>query len=89
MEPPQAPEQQSKKAPVAFARQMAMATELPFSFAGPILVGGIGGALLDRWLNTAPLLMFVLGAAGFVAGLRELSRRMKSLEGGSRGKPKP
>ncbi len=81
--------EQPKKPPFAFARQMAIALELPFTLAGPILLGGLGGALADRWLGTAPFLMLGLGMAGLFAGVREVSRRMKRLEGNAGGKPKP
>ena len=54
----------------------AMAMELPFTFAGAVLLGGGLGYLLDRWMHTKPILMLVFGALGFVAGIREVIRRL-------------
>ncbi len=84
MKPEQAP-----KPRVPFMRQMAIVMELPFTLAGPILLGAIGGALLDRWLGTSPWLLLLLLMLGFVAGLRELNRRMKILDRGGRATAPP
>ncbi|HXY01774.1 MAG TPA: AtpZ/AtpI family protein [Candidatus Limnocylindrales bacterium] len=59
-----------------FSRQFAMAMELPFVLVAAILVGGFVGYLLDRWLHTKPILMFVLGFLGFFGGLRDVLRRL-------------
>lgn len=61
-------------------RQAAIAMELPFGLVGPVLVGGFLGFWLDRWLGSMPIGMLVLGGLGFVAGVREVQRRMKSLD---------
>ena len=53
----------------------AIAMELPFTFAGAILLAGGAGFLLDRWLHTKPIFTLVLGAIGFFAGVREVLRR--------------
>ncbi|HXH67563.1 MAG TPA: AtpZ/AtpI family protein [Candidatus Limnocylindrales bacterium] len=53
-----------------------MAMELPFILVGTILVGGAIGYFLDAWLHTKPALMIVFGAIGFVAGLRDILRRL-------------
>ncbi|HTB94220.1 MAG TPA: AtpZ/AtpI family protein [Candidatus Sulfotelmatobacter sp.] len=53
-----------------------MAMELPFIFVGCIVVGGAIGYFLDAWLHTKPALMIVFGALGFVAGLRDILRRL-------------
>jgi len=50
--------------------------ELPFILVSPVLVGGLIGFLLDRWLGTRPYLMLGIGGFGFFAGLRELLRRL-------------
>jgi F0F1-type ATP synthase assembly protein I len=50
--------------------------ELPFTFAGAILLAGGVGFLLDRWLHTKPIFTLVLGAIGFIAGVREVIRRL-------------
>jgi F0F1-type ATP synthase assembly protein I len=56
--------------------QSTLAFELPFTFVGAIAVGGLIGYYLDKWLHTTPWLMVVFGAFGFVAGVREIARRM-------------
>jgi F0F1-type ATP synthase assembly protein I len=57
------------------ANDSAIAMELPFTFAGAILLAGGAGFLLDRWLHTKPIFTLLLGAIGFVAGVREVLRR--------------
>ena len=74
------PEPPPKKPPFASMRQLAIVGELPFALVGPVLIGSIGGLLLDRWLGTAPFLVLALGAIGFYAGVREAMRRFKQLE---------
>jgi ATP synthase protein I len=59
-----------------FSQQFAMAMELPFILVGTILVGGAMGYFLDAWLHTKPAMMIVFGALGFVAGLRDILRRL-------------
>jgi F0F1-type ATP synthase assembly protein I len=54
----------------------AVAMELPFTFAGAILLAGGAGYLLDRWLDSKPIFMLALGALGFIAGVREVIRRL-------------
>jgi ATP synthase protein I len=61
-----------------FSQQFAMAMELPFVLVGAILIGGLLGFFLDRWLHTKPILMLVLGFLGFFAGLRDVLRRLPS-----------
>lgn len=67
------------------SRQMAIAMELPFILVGTLLVGGLLGYLLDRWLHTKPILMLVLGGLGFIAGLREILRRLPGDGNGKQG----
>ncbi len=55
-----------------------MATELPILFVGAIVIGGLLGFFLDRWLHTKPWLMIVGGGLGFAAGLRDMLRRLAS-----------
>ena len=61
---------------VGFSRQFAMAMELPFVIVGAVVMGGLLGFLLDRWLHTKPYLMLVLGFLGFLGGLRDVLRRV-------------
>ena len=66
---------------VPYMRQMAIVMELPFTLAGPILFGALAGGILDHYLGTSPWLLLLLLALGFAAGIRELARRMKALDG--------
>ena len=59
-----------------FSQQNAIVMELPFIFVGCIVVGGGIGYFLDAWLHTKPSLMIVFGIVGFVAGLRDVLRRL-------------
>ncbi len=68
------PAQQQSK---GFSQQFAMAMELPFVIVSAVIVGGLIGYALDRWLHTAPVLMLVIGGLGFVAGLRDVLGRIK------------
>ncbi|MGB7844531.1 MAG: AtpZ/AtpI family protein [Candidatus Acidiferrum sp.] len=71
-------EQQAK----SFSQQFAMAMELPFIIVAAVIIGGMLGYFLDRWLRTTPVLMLVLGGLGFIAGLRDvLSRAKKGSDG--------
>ena len=59
-----------------FSNQFAMATELPFILVGAVLLGGVLGFFLDRWLHTKPFLMLLFGALGFFGGVRDILRRL-------------
>jgi F0F1-type ATP synthase assembly protein I len=61
--------------PKQVVNDSAIAMELPFTFAGAILLAGGAGFLLDRWLHTKPIFTLILGTIGFVAGVREVLRR--------------
>jgi len=58
------------------ARQLAMAMELPFVLVASVVAGGLLGYGLDYWLHTQPICMLIGGGLGFVAGIRELLRRL-------------
>lgn len=45
-------------------------------FASSIIAGLLLGYLLDRWLETAPIFMLILGALGFVAGMRNAKKAL-------------
>jgi len=49
-------------------------------------VGGGLGYFLDRSLHTKPYLMLVLGAVGFVIGVRDLLRRLQKDDPNGTGK---
>jgi ATP synthase protein I len=70
----------------AATRQLALAMELPFLLVGGALVGGFLGYLLDRWLHTKPILMLLVGAAGFGAGLWDMLKRLQKYDRDSAGK---
>ena len=59
-----------------FASNTALALELPFTLAGAIAAGAAIGYFADRWLHTRPILMILLAALGFIAGVREVLRRL-------------
>ena len=65
-----------RKSPGAAARQIALATELPFLLVAGVAVGGVLGYFLDRWLHTKPFLMLIFGALGFFGGVRDVLRRL-------------
>lgn len=65
-----------------FSNQFAMAMELPFVLVGAVLLGGVLGFFVDRWLHTKPFLMMLFGALGFFGGVRDIIRRLP----GSRSK---
>ena len=54
----------------------AIAMELPFTLVGAVVFGGMLGYFLDKWLHTTPWLLVVFGGLGFVAGVREVIRRL-------------
>jgi len=68
--------EQPRKHPTGFLRQLAVAMELPFILVGGVVISGGLGYFLDLYLHTSPWLMFLLGALGFVAGIREILRRL-------------
>jgi len=55
---------------------VALAMELPFTLVGAIGAGVLLGYFLDKWLHTRAVFMIVLGALGFIAGVREVIRRL-------------
>jgi len=71
----------AKKRAKDFASGPALALELPFTLVGPIAVAAAIGYLLDHWLHTRPWLTLILGALGFVAGVREVLRRLPAGNG--------
>jgi len=74
------PDKQGTGPPAAklasIARQLAMAMELPFVLLASIVAGGLLGYGLDYWLHSRPICMLIGGGLGFVAGIRDLLRRL-------------
>lgn len=52
-------------------RAMAVAWALPFALVVPMVVTGVIGYFLDRWLHTKPAFLLILGFLGVVVGIRE------------------
>ena len=66
----------AEKQAKGFSQQFASAMELPFVMVGTLVVGGLIGFYLDRWLHTKPFLMLIFGALGFFGGVRDVLRRL-------------
>jgi len=60
------------KTKYTFVRQLGLLTTIPFLLAAGPLVGYFLGCWLDDRLGTEPVLMFVMLALGFAAGVREM-----------------
>lgn len=57
--------------------QIGAYATIPFVLALFPLMGGWIGSYLDKWLDTAPYLMYLFILLGFIAGCREVYRIMK------------
>jgi len=57
-------------------RELALAMELPFIPIGAVLIAGGLGYLIDSRVQTSPLFTLLLGLLGFIAGIREVLRRV-------------
>jgi ATP synthase protein I len=85
------PDQDSSQEPAEdkaknFSNQFALAMELPFVLVAAVVLGGLMGYFLDRWLHTRMIFTLLLGAVGFFAGLRDILRRLSgSKDGSNRG----
>ena len=67
------------------SHQATMAMELPFVLVSAVVVGGLVGYFLDRWLHTKPAFLLILGGIGFYAGVRDVLRRLGATGDGRRG----
>ncbi len=65
-----------KRRPPLMVKEIALAMELPFIPVAAVGIGGGVGYLLDRWLHSFPWLSLLMGALGFVGGMREVLRRV-------------
>lgn len=59
------------------SNQAAIAMELPFVLVSAVVVGGLIGFFLDRWLHSKPIFLLIFGGIGFAAGVRDILRRLK------------
>ena len=73
----------AKKRGQSAASQLSVAMELPFTLVGAVVFAGLIGYFLDRWLHTGPWFMLSFGALGFIAGVREVLRRLPANPGDS------
>ncbi|MBN2871596.1 MAG: AtpZ/AtpI family protein [Halothiobacillaceae bacterium] len=48
-------------------------------FASSVIAGLVIGFGLDAWLDTAPIFMLVVGALGFVGGMRNARRSLLAM----------
>jgi F0F1-type ATP synthase assembly protein I len=62
------------------ARELALVMELPFIPIVAVLAAGGLGYLMDTRLHTFPLFAAALGLLGFLAGIREVLRRLSKQE---------
>ena len=74
---PKSPDLQKAK---KYSTQTALALELPFTIVGGVLLGGVLGYFVDRWLHTRVIFTLILGGVGFAGGLREVLRRLAQSE---------
>ena len=66
-----------------FSNQFALAMELPFVLVAAVIVGGLMGYFLDRWLHTRLVFTFLMAGLGFFAGVRDILRRLPGSKDGS------
>jgi len=83
------PEKTDPAIPVAekakdVSNQAAIAMELPFVLVAAVVVGGLLGYFLDRWLHTKPWLLLLFGGIGFYAGVRDVLRRLSGTGDGTK-----
>ena len=63
-------------------RQIGVFMTIPFVLAVPPILGWLIGSWLDTKIDTAPYLMFIFIALGFIAGVRETIRLIKRFGNG-------
>lgn len=62
-------------------RGMAYGLRMSSELVAAILVGGLIGYALDRWLGTTPWLFLVFFMLGFAAGILNLLRAYRQMQG--------
>lgn len=62
-------------------RGMAYGLRMSYELVAAILVGGLIGYGLDRWLGTTPWLFLVFFVLGFAAGILNLLRAYRQMQG--------
>jgi ATP synthase protein I len=62
-------------------RGMAYGFRMSSELVAAILVGGVVGYVLDRWLGTTPWLFLVFFILGFAAGILNLLRAYRQMQG--------
>lgn len=58
-------------------RQMLNASTVGMALVSGMLVGGVMGYFLDKWLNTSPWLLFIFLFFGLIAGIKNAIYYMK------------
>lgn len=58
-------------------RQLLNASNVGVALVSGMIVGGVMGYFLDKWLNTSPWLLFVFLFFGLIAGIKNAIHYMK------------
>ncbi|MDY5050013.1 MAG: AtpZ/AtpI family protein [Candidatus Mucispirillum faecigallinarum] len=58
-------------------KQLFNASTVGMALVSGILVGGVMGYFLDKWLGTSPWLLFVFLIFGFIAGVKNALHYLK------------
>lgn len=66
--------------PPRAVNEIVVAMELPFILVGSVVITGALGYWIDKRLHTSPLFLMLLGLLGFIAGVREILRRVSKGE---------
>lgn len=66
-----------KNSPNPIYRQLFNASSVGVALVSGMLVGGVMGYFLDKWLGTSPWLLFVFLVFGFIAGVKNAIYYMK------------
>ncbi len=54
----------------AVYKEIINASSVGMAVVAGMLVGGVMGFFLDKWLNTSPWLLFIFLVFGFIAGIK-------------------